>query len=1296
MATQRKSNRQNGTDALAQLDIDRGRNDQKLKSRFEHIFRKYEHDFTGVGDEFDIHTDEIVVNNGHLEHMRSEVDSGKTASSRFVKTFREKLAHEDESGSSDEDSNSNDDDDDADDQIQSDSDGGSEGVDGTQLAHRTPATSRMADSGTHKSTLLGSDRRPPRLPQLMHLLAGEGTPQRPLEIPDDGESESESVSSESTASTTTSNAMVDQALDRRQSSQAQSRARSQRPAADDETVHALGMSIAKQLAKLMGATSKKKKKKSTTMHRAADPVWSYPEIQIAAKYKRKRSISPVAQPQLSSPVAASPDSQSLWAVSDSPQPGKRRRQTRSMSTASTVVRKFGKASESSDNKRCWNCSLTRSSSWQKGPHGQDLCRSCGQYYEHHGRMKGFDSATPPPSDEQQPAEQGGDIDVSPTVPATSEPTGSSQELGVTTTDEDGPPTTLERAPETAAEPPTDELRTSTTESYAANTSRQMARSDIKRKPWSVEEDALIIRLKEYDRLSWDTIAERFPDRAASAIQKTYSVRLKGVDCPARVLFNDQLHADEVAGKAAKGETDRDGTPDWQWSAQQDELLLELREGDELDWKEIADILPGHSPAAVEHRYELLAGPRPSGRQITDNGQSSEFNTAWRTRQRYTAEEDALIIRLREVDGMSWHQIAQKFDNRSEHSVQSRYSVALRPSKREGTPAVSINAVAVHPGAGSGVSQHNPQFTRPSEQPSICAIKQRTSRSRHSLPVTASSSTQRTGNALLRQALGNSHRRRSDHSTMPSHVALNEPFALDPALRESPTAYDARDRALVSDNFMIPSEAESSAASLQLEEEMQSAHDMQADTIRPDVITISTADSGHNSATTVSRRSTRQITGGLPQEPAQPLGTAMNGTTDGASTDHPTSIPQSVSVEARVETEDDMSYAFDASDLDSAAQQEFACDDPPRTRGKARRHRKNQTSPSPVSVTAAVSTADQNTDIEDASLNPVADTPGPAQQPHLSFSQLVAMAFSSMSTANMSTTDIFSWIESNYSYYSTAPRSWKNFVRDELRTNEQYEVETARKRNTVWRIKGQQSGAPLDTHDEPDDIQGSDTVNALSIPDSDEADIVVGTPFQQSELTLKRRVTFSPVVTVTTPVPVMRLKPSAALRTHVARSKSGQQLSPGSLEIPNSASSSASPLETGVAVSKGIRDGSEESVVDGEPFASTTTRRSGRGIQPTPGRKATHKSGSSDRTVTADNSSSPAFMKPTRPTSIYKTPKQPGWPRIAKLKSHTDPARRHSTPIINHKFMTPKVGMRRRVVETPVRELHDPEEDELAG
>ena len=58
------------------IQLKRARNDQRLKSRFEVIFEKFGKDFSGVGDEIDLETGEIVVDNGHLNSMQDEQDIG--------------------------------------------------------------------------------------------------------------------------------------------------------------------------------------------------------------------------------------------------------------------------------------------------------------------------------------------------------------------------------------------------------------------------------------------------------------------------------------------------------------------------------------------------------------------------------------------------------------------------------------------------------------------------------------------------------------------------------------------------------------------------------------------------------------------------------------------------------------------------------------------------------------------------------------------------------------------------------------------------------------------------------------------------------------------------------------------------------------------------------------------------------------------------------------------------------------------------------------------------------------------
>ncbi|KAL1626913.1 hypothetical protein SLS54_002451 [Diplodia seriata] len=64
-------------DDLSDLERERHENDMRLKNTFEHIFEKYERDFTEIGDEVDLETGEIVVNNGHLARLEDERDTGE-------------------------------------------------------------------------------------------------------------------------------------------------------------------------------------------------------------------------------------------------------------------------------------------------------------------------------------------------------------------------------------------------------------------------------------------------------------------------------------------------------------------------------------------------------------------------------------------------------------------------------------------------------------------------------------------------------------------------------------------------------------------------------------------------------------------------------------------------------------------------------------------------------------------------------------------------------------------------------------------------------------------------------------------------------------------------------------------------------------------------------------------------------------------------------------------------------------------------------------------------------------------
>lgn len=63
-------------DPAFQLEQGRALAANKLKFRLEEVIAKYSRDFTGIGDEIDLVTGEVVVDNGHVRSMRSEKDTG--------------------------------------------------------------------------------------------------------------------------------------------------------------------------------------------------------------------------------------------------------------------------------------------------------------------------------------------------------------------------------------------------------------------------------------------------------------------------------------------------------------------------------------------------------------------------------------------------------------------------------------------------------------------------------------------------------------------------------------------------------------------------------------------------------------------------------------------------------------------------------------------------------------------------------------------------------------------------------------------------------------------------------------------------------------------------------------------------------------------------------------------------------------------------------------------------------------------------------------------------------------------
>lgn len=73
----------------ANMKATRQKLDNKLKSTFEAIFEKYGKDFSGVGDEIDLRTGGIIVDNGHLAEMHNETDAGEGRGRGMLRAYTE-------------------------------------------------------------------------------------------------------------------------------------------------------------------------------------------------------------------------------------------------------------------------------------------------------------------------------------------------------------------------------------------------------------------------------------------------------------------------------------------------------------------------------------------------------------------------------------------------------------------------------------------------------------------------------------------------------------------------------------------------------------------------------------------------------------------------------------------------------------------------------------------------------------------------------------------------------------------------------------------------------------------------------------------------------------------------------------------------------------------------------------------------------------------------------------------------------------------------------------------------------
>lgn len=701
-------------------DLARNRraNDARLKSRFEHIFTKYGKDFEGVGDEIDLETGLIVVNNGHIARMQHEVDPGHGASAQVLRVLGgnrqgdgEDIAHGEELVIEDSATDMEDDDE--------------QGATGTSGRYSSDNDDNDEDEGLPNTWAgaqdeLSSDFYPVEdaTPINMHRPSNPSFTQSSA-----GQRQERHVHNDPVLNlpheTSSNRSPEDPPMELpflRDTAKAMQVLPSQHGSVDQDMIQALGQSIANQLAKFMTGGSKKSRRRSPAPPVIKDTRWEYP---VLPGDRIDRTPSPSLPESASAALfAASPGREaSVWA----PQQRRRRRQAKLQSQVSRntavndadsvgddfdplqsdppsyITTTIGEEAEGILDIDCYNCGTTNSRVWRSGPEGR-LCDSCGTYYRRYGLMKAIEdpSFTPAPRTGQ------GRSGVHGRHHASNQDT---DIFAIPSTD----------APDVTA-------------SYAANTARRVT-GEGRNGRFTLEEEESIIRLHEVDQLSWDHIGYLLSLRSAYSVHSHYQKFLKVPGCEARrrtleprvPLRPSEIEAVGLVQQLGVAEPEDAHSYDIAgFTEREDELIVRLREDAGMTWEQITSYVPNRTSCALQAHYDehLVGIGSPSslpglddhalhvqptqqinnhcsassvpvqsshslpGVRRTANADTSAFEhdtfdasiteITSSILVPLTPEEDALMLRLRDEKAMPFRDMTELFKDRTEEALVDRY------------------------------------------------------------------------------------------------------------------------------------------------------------------------------------------------------------------------------------------------------------------------------------------------------------------------------------------------------------------------------------------------------------------------------------------------------------------------------------------------------------------------------------------------------------------------------------------------------------------------------------------------
>ena len=190
----------------------------------------------------------------------------------------------------------------------------------------------------------------------------------------------------------------------------------------------------------------------------------------------------------------------------------------------------------------------------------------------------------------------------------------------------------------------------------------------RRLPYTRAEDDLLIRLREHEKLDWKEILPRLPGRSIGSISGHYSELRARRHGPQSKQYTSQQGSSGPAISSAS------------YSREEDERLIKLREVDKLDWNTILPYFPGRSMGSISGHYGQLKVK--SSNQIPKPPMPAQHHSPNGNHGiPYSAEEDALLVRLKEIHNLNWDEIVPYFQGRTRGSLQVRYSSKLKSESK---------------------------------------------------------------------------------------------------------------------------------------------------------------------------------------------------------------------------------------------------------------------------------------------------------------------------------------------------------------------------------------------------------------------------------------------------------------------------------------------------------------------------------------------------------------------------------------------------------------------------------------